>query len=140
MSFPLKEKEPYLFQLPASIKDPTGNLFSTQAAHELPFPVRRIFWIAGPATPIERGNHAHRQTEEILITLQGNVTVETVTENSQSFLMQDPAMALYVPALCWVKITYEPNSILLALASTDYTADDYIWEYSLFQELRRSGG
>lgn len=138
MRFLQNINEPYLVTFPANIPAPNGALISTQAAGQLPFSIRRVFWIVGNEEPQQRGGHAHRQTQEILIALQGKAFIQTEADKITDFTLDNPATALYIPALCWLKLTCQPNTIVLALASTDFDELDYIREYSLFKQLRNA--
>ncbi|MDQ4139512.1 MAG: FdtA/QdtA family cupin domain-containing protein [Bacteroidota bacterium] len=129
---------------PALIKiDFTGNyqrgfIVSTQQAANLPFTIRRVFWSFGVPEFIFRGNHAHRLDQKLLVAVQGSITIDTETSQTNKFVLDSPFQALYVPALCWIKLRYSPNSILLALSSTDFSEQDYILNYEEFKQLRKA--
>jgi hypothetical protein len=134
-------KVPKIFNFEAFGGTEEGILISTQAAGQLPFPVKRIFWLHQVPVGHFRGHHAHHTTEEILITIQGSITVNTETyAGTQVFTLDSPIKALYLPAQCWVTYTFSPGALLLCLTSTDYDPADYIRDYNEFQSLIRQSG
>ncbi len=99
-------KLPKIFYFEAFGGAQEGFLVSTQAADNLPFPVKRVFWLHQVPTNHTRGHHAHHTTEEILIAGQGSLTVTTETRaGKEIFYLDSPDKALYLPAQCWVTLS-----------------------------------
>ncbi|QNF34898.1 FdtA/QdtA family cupin domain-containing protein [Adhaeribacter swui] len=130
--------EPALFAADFTGDAHRGYIVSTQRAANLPFAIRRVFWSFGIPEDQLKGDHAHRLDRKILVALQGQITIETETDQIKQFRLNSPFQALYVPALCWIKLRYSPGSILLALSSTDFVEQDYIYNYDEFKQLRQS--
>ena len=130
--------EPVLFNADFTANGPAGILVSTQQAAAIPFPIRRVFWSFGVPENVSKGNHAHRHDQKVLVALQGRITVETETTQTNRFVLDNPYQALYVPAWCWLQLQFAAGSTLLALASTDFAEEDYIRDYEQFKQLRRS--
>lgn len=104
---------------------------------QLPFGARRIFTVQGVPPGADRGIHAHRSCQQLLVCLQGSV-VAVVDDgvHEQQVLLDDPAVALYMPALTWgTQRDYSPDAVLLVLASDPYDVEDYIDDYAEFQRL-----
>jgi dTDP-4-dehydrorhamnose 3,5-epimerase-like enzyme len=103
----------------------------------LPFAARRIFTVQGVPAGSDRGIHAHRACEQLLVCLQGSVQAmvdDGVTR--QVVLLDDPAVGLYMPALTWgTQQDYSPDAVLLVLASDPYDVTDYIDDYAEFRAL-----
>ncbi|QMU27933.1 sugar 3,4-ketoisomerase [Adhaeribacter radiodurans] len=129
-------QEPVLFDVDFSGTEQEGYIVSTQQATAIPFPIQRVFWSFGVPENYVRGNHAHRQDQKVLIALKGRIVINTETDQEKQFILNSPFQALYVPALCWTKLTYAPNSVLLALSSSDFNEADYIRDYPEFKLLR----
>lgn len=91
------------------------------------------------ATPADvvRGQHAHFQTEMVLISLQATaiIDVENTAGQVHRFQLDSPHQGLYVPVLHWSSIYLRPDSLLLCLASSDYAEEDYIRDYEVFRTL-----
>lgn len=128
--------EPVLFNADFSGNEQEGYIVSTQQAANLPFPIRRVFWSFQVPENHLKGNHAHQLDQKVLVALQGQIFVTTETESKNQFVLNTPFQALYIPALCWIGLTYASGSILLALSSTDFDEADYIRDYRQFKHLR----
>ncbi|AKQ46286.1 hypothetical protein TH63_12695 [Rufibacter radiotolerans] len=127
--------EPYLLSFP-HLPDETGTLVSTQNEQGLPFAVQRVFWVYGGPEGSERGGHAHRTTQEVLVALQGSVQVGTQTAHGkQVFDLTSPTQGLYIPPFCWITVRPSKGAILCCMTSTKYEEADYIRDYSDFQKL-----
>jgi len=103
----------------------------------LPFGARRIFTVQGVPDGANRGIHAHRKCQQLLVCLQGSV-VAVVDDGVQrrEVVLDDPAVALYMPALTWgTQNNYSADAVLLVLASDHYDKADYIDDYAEFQAL-----
>ena len=103
----------------------------------LPFGARRIFTVQGVPDGADRGIHAHRSCEQLLVCMQGSVrAVVDDGVRAQEVLLDDPAVGLYMPALTWgTQRDYSDDALLLVLASDPYDVDDYIDDYAEFQKL-----
>ncbi|WP_026463973.1 sugar 3,4-ketoisomerase [Adhaeribacter aquaticus] len=114
--------EPHLLKFDSFDELEKGLLTSTQMAEKLPFLVKRVFWVQNVNPDKTRGSHAGYKTEEILIAIQGNVTVQiqTLTRRKSEFILHQPNHGLYIPPKCWRTLSFSEDAILLCLASTDY--------------------
>ncbi|WP_242922751.1 sugar 3,4-ketoisomerase [Pontibacter liquoris] len=113
-----------------------GFLTTTQQAQQLPFAVKRVFWMHGTPAAVVRGRHANVETQEVLVALTGSINVKTETaESSAVFELKHPDQGLYIPAMCWTELTFSPGAIALCLASTDFSEADYIRDHALFKKL-----
>lgn len=101
--------------------DRRGELITMTAGRQIPFDIKRVFYIYG--TRRERGGHAHKKCEQVLIPIHGVVAVYI---DGVEFLLSSSRHALHVPPLHEVKMHFDPGAILLVLASEDYDPDDYI--------------
>jgi len=117
------------------IKDLRGNLMARQVADgSLPFVPQRCFMVFDVPTREVRGEHAHRQLEQLLICLVGSVVcVVDDGKRRQEVLLESPEQALYLPPMVWgIQYRYSADARLLVLASQAYDAADYIRDYDLF--------
>lgn len=127
---------PYLLQFD-QIGDPnTGYICSTQLAAKVPFEIKRVFWLQGIPQNTVRGQHANKQTEEVLVAINGGIEVKAETASGlQNFKLTTPDQGLYIPAICWTELKFQENTIGLCLASTDFDEADYIRDYSVYKQL-----
>ena len=101
--------------------DKRGELNTMTAHRQIPFDIKRVFYIHG--TQYERGGHAHKKCQQVLIAIHEIVHVWI---GSFEYLLTSPRVGLYVPTNYKVRMVFEPSAILLVLASEDYDPDDYI--------------
>ena len=141
MEHNISAKVPTIINFDAFGAAPEGYLFSTQAADKLPFTVKRIFWLQQVPETHTRGHHAHHTTEEVLVPLQGQLTVTTQgISGEHTYVLNRPDAGLYIPAGCWVTLSFSPDALLLCLASTDYDEADYIRDYDEFRRICLASG
>lgn len=101
---------------------------------QLPFRPQRFFTVYDVPSKDVRGMHAHRSCEQFLVALAGSVTC-LVDDGSrrQTYLLDDPGVGLYMPALTWgTQYGYAPGTILVVFASHPYDPDDYLRDYDEF--------
>lgn len=95
-----------------------------------------MFWTYGTPAGVLRGQHANKATEEVLVAVTGSITVETDNGRSkETFVLDNPAIGLYLPAMCWTDLHFAPGTIAVCLTSTDFEDSDYIRDYATFKRL-----
>ncbi len=129
-------QDPYLINLEAIGEWRTGYLSSIENFRQTTFQIQRVYWIYGIPIDLERGGHAHREKEQIIIALNGllSVELENVAGEKQLFALKKPNEALYIPPNYWRTIHYSQESILIALASTLYDRQDYLLDFEEFKK------
>lgn len=117
-----------------------GNLIPIQFDSSLPFLPKRIFYVYGAPKNCKRGNHAHKNTEQILTCINGSCEIACKDGTSTSYFnLENPKESLYIPSGIWDEIIYlEENTILLVMSSTFYNRDDYIEDFDVFVKYRGS--
>jgi hypothetical protein len=106
----------------------------------LPFKIERVYWTYYTPNDVERGNHAHKQLEQILVAVSGTIDIETEDlEGTQlKFTLNTPSEGLYIPPLHWRKIRFSHNAVLLCMVSWKFTQADYIRDYIEFKSIGKS--
>ena len=107
--------------------DPRGNL--TVIEKEIPFDIKRIFYIYGVDDSI-RGGHRHKTTVQAAICIHGSCVVSNNDgEIKEDFLLDHPSKCLILESKDYHYMhSFTPDAVLLVLASTSFDANDYIWE------------
>ncbi|MEH0158175.1 FdtA/QdtA family cupin domain-containing protein [Limibacter armeniacum] len=120
--------QPYIISLCEKGEPETGYVTIAEHHELIPFEVKRTFWTYNTPESHTRGNHAHKTTQELLVCVNGSITVETSnTEgNTVSFVLDNPQKALYLPPFVWRTIRYSNGAVLLVMASTVYDKSDYL--------------
>jgi UDP-2-acetamido-3-amino-2,3-dideoxy-glucuronate N-acetyltransferase len=122
------------------IKDMRGDLTAREVGQGLPFVPKRYFIVHDVPSKEVRGEHAHRELEQLLVCIRGSVAV-VVDDGTQrqEVLLDSPELALYLPRMTWgIQYKYSADAALLVLASEVYRASDYIRDYDAFLRERRA--
>ena len=130
----MKESENRIISLP-KISDVRGNLSIIEQLKQVPFEIRRVYWIYDVPGGFDRGGHAYKESEEFIVALSGSFDVELDDgEQKQTYQLNRSYKGLYVAKAMWRRMTnFSTNSLALVLSSTDYDPDDYIMDYQDFQ-------
>lgn len=120
------------------ILDERGNLSFVEECNEVPFNIRRSYWIYDVPGGECRGGHAYRQNCEFIIALSGSfdIVIDDGKER-KVFHMNRSYYGLYVPKGLWREMeNFSTNSLALILSSTDYDSQDYIRDYNEFLSFK----
>jgi dTDP-4-dehydrorhamnose 3,5-epimerase-like enzyme len=123
------------------VAEPRGNLSFIEGNNQIPFPIKRIYFLYDVPSGATRGGHSHRKLSELIIALSGSfdVILDDGVEKKKFFLNR-PHYGLFIPPGLWREIeNFSSNSVLLALASDIYDEKDYIRDYEVFKKNIASG-
>lgn len=102
----------------------------------VPFPIARVF-VVDAQQAANRGEHAHRECEQLLVCLRGKIIVTVDDARNRKTLTLDRSdRGLYLPPGLWGEQAYEAGSLLMTLASHVYDEADYIRDYEDFVRYR----
>ena len=127
-----------LIDLP-KIVDPRGNLTVAEGCSEVPFDIKRTFFIYDVPGGAERGGHSHYTSQQFIIAISGSfdVTVDDGTEQ-RTFTLNRPYQGLLVVPGIWRTLqNFSSGSVCLALASHHFDENDYVREYEDFLRLKK---
>lgn len=129
----MKLQEQYKIIEFTDLGDERGNLVVIEGdGMDIPFEIKRVFYIYGSDSEVIRGQHANRETEFLLVNVSGTskVKIDNGTE-SEVILLNRPRMGLYLSSMVWKDMyDFSEDSVLLVLASRHYDASEYIRDYS----------
>ena len=112
--------------------DERGNLVVIEGeGMDIPFDIKRVFYIYGSDSEVVRGQHANRETEFLLVNVSGisKVRVDNGRE-TEIIELNKPRMGLYLSPMLWKDMyDFSEDSVLLVLASRHYDANEYIRNY-----------
>jgi|TARA_R110000851_G_scaffold67386_1_gene152299 oxalate decarboxylase/phosphoglucose isomerase-like protein (cupin superfamily) len=116
-----------------------GNLIPIESGTDIPFDIKRVFYVHGVHDQNDRGKHAHYETKQILICLQGEVDVTVDDGHMKKVItLNKKNQAVLVPEMIWDEQIYKTDdTILLVLCNTRYDVDDYINDYNEFKKLKK---
>jgi len=118
------------------ITDKYGHLTPIEGKIDIPFEVKRIYYITGVEQGVTRGFHSHRKLHQVLISLNGSVKIRTKNPNEEEITeLNNPSIGLYIGPYVWREMfDFTEGSVLLVLASEYYDEDDYIRNYDFYLE------
>lgn len=105
---------------------------------ELPFEVKRVFWLHHIAEGKDRGAHALLDSSEIMVAIHGSFVVDLDdTENKVSVLLDDPGKGLMIRPGIWFRThSYKEDGVSLILASEEYAREKYTYDYKEYCHSR----
>ncbi|MGK0639181.1 sugar 3,4-ketoisomerase [Schleiferia thermophila] len=120
------------------IQNRAGNITPITNLKEVPFEIKRIFYIYDIPGGEDRGGHAHKKCHQILVAVSGSFEVELDDGMlKKTVLINRPYYGLHIPPGIWAKEkSFSSGAICLVLASDVYDEEDYIREYELFKSYK----
>ncbi len=112
--------------------DERGNLVVIEGdGMDIPFDIKRVFYIYGSDGEVVRGQHANRETEFLLVNVAGTSKVRVDNGKESAIIeLNKPRMGLYLSSMLWKDMyDFSPDSVLLVLASRHYDGAEYIRNY-----------
>ena len=122
------------------VPDARGNHTPIEGSKDVPFPIRRTYWIYDVPGGAVRGEHAYRTLEEVFVALSGSfdLTVDDGRGSTVRQTLNRSYYGIYVPSMMWRRLeNFSTNAVCLILASQPYDAGDYIRDYDEFCALHR---
>ena len=117
--------------------DERGNLVVIEGSGmDIPFEMKRVFYMYGSDDTVIRGQHANRITSFILVNVSGSSKVK-IDDGKESVVVElnKPRMGLYIKPMVWKEMyDFSPDSVLLVLADTHYDGSEYIRDYEAYLE------
>ena len=119
------------------IKDPRGNLSFFENSNQIPFDIKRSYWIYDVPGGEKRGGHAFKKSKEFIVALSGSFDVVLHDgEKEVKFSLNRSYFGLYVPNLLWRRIdNFSTNSLSLIVSNIDYNEKDYIRDFDEFKKI-----
>ena len=127
-----------LIDLP-KIADPRGNLTIAEERKDIPFEVKRGYWVYDVPSGENRGGHAHRKCNEFIVAVSGSFTVTLSNDTEQkTYLLNHPYQGLLVGTGIWRTLDdFSSGAVCLVLASERFAEDDYIRDFDQYLEYLR---
>ena len=129
-----------IIELPKFL-DARGNLSFAEQNNHIPFEIKRTYWIYDVPGGEDRGGHAYKENQEVVIALSGAFDVVLDDGSSKkTFTLNRSYYGLYIPKGLWRTMeNFSTNSFALEFASSPYSEDDYIRAYKDFLKLKQDG-
>ncbi|CAM6314619.1 sugar 3,4-ketoisomerase [Enterobacter hormaechei] len=117
--------------------DERGSLVALEQANDVPFDIKRVYYMFNTQKEIRRGFHAHKRLVQIAIVVKGTCKFLMDDGNEKvNITLDNPATGLLIEPMIWHEMyDYSDDSVLLVLASDLYDESDYIRNYDDFIKL-----
>ncbi len=120
--------------------DRDGKLVVLEALKNIPFEIKRIFYIYGTKSDVIRGEHANKNSEFVLINVVGKCKIMVDDGLTREIIDLDkPNKGIYLNKMVWKDMyDFSKDSVLLVISSMNYDSEEYIRDYELFKKLVNS--
>lgn len=114
--------------------DSRGKLIATENNRNIPFEIKRVYYVYGTNRDVIRGKHSHKNLEQVVICVSGSCDFILDDGNKRETIhLDNPAVGLYIKNNIWREFTnFSSNCVVIVLASQYYDESDYIRDYDEF--------
>ena len=118
--------------------DDRGTLTAIEGS-ALPFEIRRIFYMHRVPAGRERGAHAHRYTQQIVIATAGAFRMDVSDGiHAETFELNDPNRGLFLPAMTWIRLyAFQPDTVALVLCDREYVPEHVVRDWDEYRDRLR---
>jgi len=126
-----------ILELPR-INNRSGNITAIQNKEEIPFDVKRIFYLYDIPGGESRGAHAHKKCHQFLVAASGSFEVQLDDGKvKKTVMLNQPFRGLHIPPGIWAsEVNFSSGAICLVLASNKYDENDYLRDYQKFLDFK----
>lgn len=122
--------------------DDRGQLVALEEQKEIPFNIKRVYYMYDTGQGVRRGYHAHKRLEQILVCVHGSCLIHMDDGlSTEEVLLDKPYEGLYIANNIWREMyDFSADAVLMVLASELYDEQDYIRDYQKFMTYIREEG
>ncbi len=122
--------------------DDRGMLVALEEMKDIPFSIKRIYYIYDTLAGVRRGFHAHKNLKQILVCVKGSCKLHLDNGfETEEVLLDKPYEGVYLDNNIWREMyDFSQDAVLLVLASEYYDESDYIRDYQKFLDFVNAGG
>lgn len=126
--------KPKLIELNKIGEPSLGYISIVENNDQIPFEVQRVYWTYFTPNHVERGNHAHKELQQLIVAVSGIIEFTLINKQNEKeiFILDNPDQGLYIPNGYWREIKFSHSAVLLCLASEKYDEKDYIRDFNEF--------
>ncbi|MFA7077456.1 MAG: FdtA/QdtA family cupin domain-containing protein [Syntrophomonas sp.] len=120
--------------------DERGSLIAIEENRDIPFDIRRVYYIFATREGVSRGLHAHRKLQQVMICIHGSCRV-WLDDGAEkvSVPLDNSSRGVLLDSMIWHEMyDFSPDCVLLILASDFYDESDYIRDYGEFRQLAKN--
>ncbi|EOL8934736.1 sugar 3,4-ketoisomerase [Cronobacter dublinensis] len=121
--------------------DARGSLIALEEQKNVPFSIKRVYYMFDTQQGVRRGFHAHKQLMQLAVAVRGSCKFLLDDGVSQEVIsLDDPSQGLLIEKMVWHEMfDYSDDCVLMVLADDLYDESDYIRDYSLFKKIAADG-
>ena len=125
-----------IIELPR-INDPRGNLTFVEGGRHVPFEIQRVYYLYDVPGGAERGGHAHRELQQLVIAMSGSFDIVMDDgKNRRRHHLNRSYFGLYIPPMVWRELdNFSSGSVCMVLASLPFDETDYFRDYDEFRKV-----
>lgn len=114
--------------------DERGQLVVLEAMKNVPFDIKRVYYLTGTKPDVPRGFHAHKELEQVAVCVSGKcLMIMDDGVRREEVWLDSPSKAIFIDKMVWHEMhRFSPGCVLLVIASDLYDENDYIRSYSDF--------
>lgn len=116
--------------------DETGSLVALEANKNIPFEIKRVYYIFDTQKGVVRGKHAHRDLKQIVICVKGNCKILLDNgKEKEEIILNSPDKSIYIDGIIWREMyDFSDDCVLVVLANEYYDENEYIRDYKEFKK------
>ncbi|EFN5268138.1 FdtA/QdtA family cupin domain-containing protein [Escherichia coli] len=117
--------------------DDRGSLVALEEGYNIPFQIKRVYYIFNTKKGVIRGFHAHKNLKQVAIAVRGSCKFKLDNgTDSVEVLLNDPAQGLLIESFIWREMyDFSEDCVLMVLADSHYDENDYVRDYNAFLNL-----
>ncbi|MFB5743708.1 FdtA/QdtA family cupin domain-containing protein [Cedecea sp. S5-13] len=117
--------------------DERGSLIALEDSENIPFEIKRVYYMFDTCENVTRGYHAHKALKQVAIVIRGSCCfVLDDGKDRVEVILDNPAQGLLIDSIIWREMKdFTPDCILMVLASEHYDESDYIRDYEDFLRI-----
>lgn len=121
--------------------DERGMLVSLEEKNDIPFKIKRVYYMYDTKADVRRGFHAHKSLKQILVCIHGSCKILLDNGKEKKIVsLEKPYEGLYISNKMWREMyDFSPDAVLMVLASEVYKEEDYIRDYDTFLKMVNEG-
>lgn len=118
------------------INDNRGSLISLESTTNIPFDIKRVYYLFDTKNDVSRGFHAHKKLKQIAVCVSGSCRfVLDNGKEKETVVLDNPSIGLLIEDMTWREMyDFSKDCVLMVLASELYDEDDYIRSYEEFKK------
>lgn len=123
--------------------DERGNLVAIEGNRDIPFEIKRVFYMYGTDSTMVRGQHANRKSNFVLINVSGSSDIRVMNGKGEEEIvhLNKPRMGIFIPHMVWKEMYhFSDDSVILCLADTHYDGTEYIRDYDEYVRIVNEEG